>query len=92
MKQILGLLALSILGFAPTLSLACGNLGPNTHAGIVEHIDAKAGTLTLVDAETGKEITFLVPADLLASLKPNSRVMINFKVDGRTLVAQKIQI
>ena len=92
MKQRIGLLVLLMLLIAPALSLACSSLGTSTHAGIIEQIDAKAGTLTLIDAETGKSITFLVSPSLLGSLKPNSRVMIDFKVDGNALVAKKIQI
>ena len=92
MKQRIGLVIFLFFLIAPALSLACSNLGTNTHAGIIEQIDSKAGTLTLVDAETGKSITFLVSPNLLASLKPNNRVMINFKVDGKALVAEKIQI
>jgi hypothetical protein len=92
MKQRIGLLIFVLFLMAPALSLACSKLGTNTHVGIIEQIDSKAGTLTLIDAESGKSITFLVSPNLLASLKPNNRVMINFKVDGKALVAEKIQI
>lgn len=73
-----------------TPALACGPDELMTHMGVVAAVDAGAGTLTLVDAQTGKHLVFKVSAAQARSVQPNQRVSIKYaEVDGG-LVAETI--
>jgi hypothetical protein len=55
-------------------------------------VDAKAGTLTLVDAQTGKHLVFQITAQQAQSVHANARVSIQYaELDGK-LVAGEIRI
>ncbi|MDH4228120.1 MAG: hypothetical protein OEW11_00040 [Nitrospirota bacterium] len=75
-----------------TPALACGPDEYMTHVGTVAAIDPAAMTLTLVDAETGKNLVFKVTAEQIATLTLNGRVSINYAEDNGALVAQKISV
>ncbi|MFQ5753254.1 MAG: hypothetical protein ACE5HI_14780 [bacterium] len=72
--------------------LACSNLGPGKHLGIVRMVDATQGTLTLIDAETRKAIHFLIAEDLLKKVQRNDRVIITFKSEKDQLIVEDIAI
>lgn len=91
MKFRLGLLIGALLLALPALSLACSNLGPNTHAGIVKGIDLEEKTLTLIDAESGKPITFTASPSFLSPLEINNRVIVTFRSEERGLVVEEIR-
>lgn len=64
--------------------------------GVVEAVDATAGTVTLKNMK-GESKTFACPADCkikdggkLADLKTGEKLVVTYKEDGTKLVAQKI--
>lgn len=91
MKSRALLLTLLLLFIAPAVSFPCSNMGPNTHAGKIVALDAKEGTLTLIDAESGKPILFSAAPKLLASLRPSDRVVVRFTTEKERLIAEEIQ-
>ncbi len=72
--------------------LACSNLGPGKHLGIVRIVDATQGTLTIIDAETRKAIRFVISEDLLKRVQPNDKVVITFKSEKDQFIIQDIAI
>ncbi|HET6371660.1 MAG TPA: hypothetical protein VFG95_10710 [Nitrospiria bacterium] len=91
MKLKLSVLILAIVLSTPILSLACSSLGPNIHAGVIRGVDSKEGTITLIDSETGKALTFSASEAQISPLRPNERVVIKFSVEGEKMVAKEIQ-
>jgi len=93
--KLLTLLALGIalvtLTAAPPI-WACSVAGPNTHMGTVTAVDAAKGTLTLKDAETSKDITFVADKpEMLAGIAPNDHVTVVFAAQGKTLHVKTIK-
>lgn len=81
------------LGLAvSTPALACGPDEMMTHMGVVAAVDAGAGTLTLVDAQTGKHLVFQITADQAQSVRPNQRISIQYAEQDGGLVAEEIRI
>ncbi|MDH5525706.1 MAG: hypothetical protein OEY97_00175 [Nitrospirota bacterium] len=73
-----------------TPALACGPDEMMTHMGVVAAVDASAGTLTLVDAQTGRHLVFQITAEQAKSVHPNARVSIQYaELDGK-LIAETI--
>jgi hypothetical protein len=91
MKLKVSVLALVFVLSTPLLSLACSSMGPNTHVGIIQGVDAKGRTVTLIDSETGKALTFSASEAQLSSLRPNERILIKFRVEGEKMVAKEIK-
>lgn len=87
----LGLFLIGALSIAPRTAEACKNMGPNTHAGVIQSMDLEEASLTLIDAESGQPITFSATPEQLATLKPNDRVIVVFHDDGERLIAEKIR-
>ncbi len=77
--------------FSATPVLACSAAGPGKHVGQVSAVDAKAGTFTIMDAETGKPIVFAASSGLIKdALQARGSVMVSYeKADGK-LKAQDI--
>ncbi|HHM04937.1 MAG TPA: hypothetical protein ENJ19_04230 [Gammaproteobacteria bacterium] len=81
---VLGLILLSAGGPAS----ACEVAGPNKHVGKVMAIDTKAGTFTLLDAETRSPITFHASTDLLRQVgHAMGQVMVSYEEKAAGLVA-----
>ncbi len=89
MRSIAVGIALFVLLLAPPL-WACSQMGPNKHVGIVQKVDLKTGVFTIIDAETGKPLTFRAASRLLEALRSDSRVLITFKMVGDQLTAEEI--
>jgi len=83
-------LALSVVVAVPVL--ACGPEENKTHVGTVSGVDASAGTMTLLDAQTGKLLTFQVRGNLPNGLAQNSRVVIRYVLEDGALVAEQIKL
>jgi hypothetical protein len=84
--------ALALLALAAGPAAACGPEEMHTHFGVVSSIDTAASTVTIVDAGTGKLITFKATSAQLMGLGPQTHVSIHYEqVDGG-LVAQEIKI
>jgi hypothetical protein len=83
---------LGLLALAAGPVAACGPEEMHTHFGVVSSVDTAASTVTIVDAGTGKLITFKATPAQLTGLGPQSHVSIHYEeVDGG-LVAQEIKI
>lgn len=70
---------------------ACEMAGPNTHVGIITAIDTAKSTLTLRDAQTNKDLTFLARAEMLKGVAVKDEVAIIYAQDGGTLRATAIR-
>jgi hypothetical protein len=84
------LAALALAVFVAGPAAACGPEENMTHMGVVAALDPAAHTLTLVDAATGKHLTFLVTDAQLARLAPKDRVVIRYAEEDGALVAEEI--
>lgn len=85
-----------VLGLALFLGMAapafaCGPEENMTHFGTVASVDAEALTLTLMDAETGKPLVFIVTPDQIQAVSMNGRVMIRYALRDGAMVAEEIQ-
>jgi len=85
-------MALALGAFVAGPVAACGPEENMTHMGTVASIDAQAHTLTLVDAATGKLLTFKVTDAQLARVAPKLHVVIHYAEAEGGLVAQEIQV
>ncbi len=74
-------------------ALACSAMGPKTHVGNITEIDREQHTLTIMDAETQKPITFSVDnKQLLAINSSAGQVVVRYRDgDNGELVATSIQ-
>jgi len=91
-KQILTIMMAAGLAMSAAMpTFACSVAGPNKHVGQVTAVDTKAGTFTIMDAETGKPITFAASAGILKdAAKANGSVMVSYEQSGGKLVAKDI--
>jgi hypothetical protein len=85
-------MALALGAFVAGPALACGPEENMMHMGTVASIDAQAHTLTLVDASTGKLLTFKVTDAQLAQVAPKAHVAIHYAKDEGGLVAKEIKV
>ena len=84
-------LALVLLATAPA-AWACSIAGPNTHIGTVKAVDPAKHTLTMKDAETGEDLTFVADRpEMLKGIAPKDRVTVVFTAQGKTLRATSIK-
>lgn len=77
---------------AGTAVWACSSMGPDKHVGMVKAIDTKEGTLTLIDAETGKPLQFATSAAALKGVKVNDKAVVTFKTEGERLVTKEVVV
>ena len=90
-----GILALAIslvtLAAAPA-AWGCSVAGPNTHIGTVTAVDTGQHTLTMKDAETGENLTFVAEKpEMLKGIAPRDQVTVVFTAQGKTLRATSIK-
>ncbi|MBI5449736.1 MAG: hypothetical protein HY940_00095 [Gammaproteobacteria bacterium] len=64
---------------------ACSAAGPNAHIGTVIAVDNSAGTLTLLDQETGRPITLRASMRLLSMVPMTIQVHVAVTRNGNTL-------
>ena len=89
--RILAVAMAAAFGLAAALpSWACDSMGPNKHVGVIAALDAKAGTVTIIDAQMQKPLTFAADAKLLAGLAPKKNIVVTYKKDGDRLAAEAI--
>ena len=75
------------LGLAP--AWAC-DVAPNTHLGVITAVDVPGSTVTLKDAQTGKNLKFLAKPELLKGLAVKDQVAIVYATEGQALRATSI--
>lgn len=79
---------LTLLSAATLPAMACGPPDMKTHVGKVLSVDKKAGTLTLLDAESLTPITFTADGALLdKASRTGGRVAVTYETIGDTLRA-----
>jgi hypothetical protein len=86
----LAALALAVLG-AAAAAPACEMAGPDTHLGTVMAVDAAQGTLTIRDAQTRVNLTFLAAPGLLQGLAVRDEVAVVYAKDGERLRATAVR-
>ncbi len=92
-KLIFSIAVVLVVFFVASLpAMACSNLGPDKHMGVVQNIDVAKGELTVIDAESQKPIVFLIGQETLKGLKAKDVVMITFQSDQGQLRVKHLQI
>ncbi len=91
-KQILTILMVAgLVMSAATPTFACSTAGPNKHVGQVTAVNTRAGTFTIMDAETQKPITFAASAGILKdAAKAKGSVMVSYEQSDGKMVAKDI--
>lgn len=84
-------LALAMAVAMPLAAQACSNLGPDKHVGVVQAVDRKAGTFTIVDAETKMAMAFQAKPKTLTGLKVGDRLVVRFTVNGKRMSAEEVR-
>ncbi len=81
-----------LIGGGPTsFALACKAMGPDKHVGMVQMVDLKSHTFSIIDAETGNEITFDTSKEILDQIKIDTRVLVTYQTEGDTLKAKTVE-
>ncbi|OLC17120.1 MAG: hypothetical protein AUH29_03135 [Candidatus Rokubacteria bacterium 13_1_40CM_69_27] len=89
-RTLLVVLSLVLLG-AAAVAPACELAGPNTHMGTIVAIDAAQSTLTLRDAQTRQNLTFLARPELLKDVAVKDEVAVVYAQEGGKLRATAIR-
>lgn len=71
-------------------SWACDAMGPNRHVGVVTKIEPNAGTFTIIDAQTERNMTFTASKKILDVLALNREFVITFRMEGSTMKAELV--
>jgi hypothetical protein len=84
--------ALALVALAlPAAAVACEVAGPNTHVGTVVAVDAAKHTLTLRDAQTSKDLTFVASPEVLRGVAVRDQVAVVYAENGGRLTATAIR-
>ena len=96
MKQITtiktGIVFLAVFVLGSTWALACSNLGPGKHMGVVLRLDPAKGTMALMDAETRETLDFEIPESLLEKIHVDDRIVITFQKKKDHLLAKDVVV
>src|SRR3989442_13983590 len=71
-------------------SWACDAIGPNRHVGVVTKIEPNAGTFTIIDAQTERNMTFTASKKILDVLALNREFIVTFRMEGSTMKAELV--
>ncbi len=71
-------------------SWACDAMGPNRHVGVVTKIEPNAGTFTIIDAQTERNMTFTACKKILDVLALNREFIVTFRMEGSTMKAELV--
>ncbi len=82
-------LALALILSPSSAALACRLAGPNAHIGAVTALGRQS--LTLKDAESGMNLTFVATPEQLEGLAVKDRVTVEFTPQGKTLVVKSVK-
>lgn len=89
-KRVLGIVTVSLtLISLPTF--ACELAGPDTHVGEVKAIDLGESSLTILDGQMKKSLTFVADREQLKGLSLGQMVVVKYSKAGRHLRAEEIQ-
>jgi hypothetical protein len=65
-------------------------MGPNRHVGVVTKIEPNAGTFTIIDAQTERNMTFTASKKILDVLALNREFIVTFLMEGRHMRAEAV--
>jgi len=65
-------------------------MGPNRHVGVVTKIEPNAGTFTIIDAQTERNMTFTASKKILDVLALNREFIVTFRMEGRHMRAEAV--
>lgn len=68
-RQFIAAIVGAFLVAGSTTAWACKAAGPDTHVGMLQSVDTKAKSFTIIDAETRGPITFSADEAILNNLK-----------------------
>ncbi len=71
-------------------SWACDAMGPNRHVGVVTKIEPNAGTFTIIDAQTERNMTFTASKKILDVLALNREFIVTFRMEGQHMRAEAV--
>ena len=72
-------------------ALACELAGPNTHIGKIKAIELAQSSLTIIDQQMKKDVTFLAAPEQLKGLSPGQRVSVKYSEMKGQLRAEEIK-
>ena len=84
------LLALALLLIA-SAAPACEQAGPNTHVGIVVAVDVSKGVLTITDAQTRQDLSFVAASELLRGVAVRDQIAVVYAKEGEGLRATAVR-
>ena len=71
-------------------ALACELAGPNTHIGKIKAIELAQSSLTIIDQQMKKDVTFLAAPEQLKGLSPGQLVSVKYSEMKGQLKAEEI--
>ncbi len=90
-KATRGLVAVIVsMTFLVLPAFACEVAGPDTHMGQIKAIDLEKSSLTLLDSQTKKPLTFLAAPEQLKGLSPGQMVKVRYSETKGQLKAEEI--
>ena len=72
-------------------ALACELAGPNTHIGKIKAIELAQSSLTIIDQQMKKDVTFLAAPEQLKGLSPGQLVSVKYSEMKGQLKAVEIK-
>ena len=80
----------SVICLAPA-AFACDQAGPDTHVGKIKAIDLAQSSLTILDSQTKKPLTFLAAPEQLSGLSLGQMVIVRYSETKGQLKAEEIK-
>jgi hypothetical protein len=71
-------------------AFACELAGPNTHIGKIKAIELAQSSLTIIDQQMKKDVTFLAAPEQLKGLSPGQRIAVRYSEANGRLKAEEI--
>ena len=72
-------------------AFACELAGPNTHIGKIKAIELAQSSLTIIDQQMKKDVTFLAAPEQLKGLSPGQLVSVKYSEMKGQLMADEIK-
>lgn len=88
-RTLIGSMIVTICLASP--AVACEMAGPNTHVGEIKAIDRGQPSLTILDRQTKKTLTFVTDGEQIKGLAPGQQVTVKYSESKGKLRAEEIQ-
>jgi len=86
-----GILCCGFIFGLSAYALACKAMGANKHVGVIQTINQDSKSFSIIDAETGKKITFDASSEIIEKIKVELRVIVTFRTNGEVLIAEAVE-